>query len=78
MGSALTLVSWFRSCLITEEKQQTFIDGAFTNLCDVTCGIPQAYILGPLLFTVHINDLPACNLFSKPRMYADDTTLTLS
>jgi len=27
---------------------------------------------------VYINDLPSCNLFSKPRMYADDTTLTSS
>ena len=36
-------------------------------------------ILGPLLFnTVYINDLPSCKLFSKPRMYADDTTLTSS
>ena len=26
----------------------------------------------------YINDLPSCNLFSKPRMYADDTTLTTS
>ena len=31
-------------------------------------------ILRPLLF----NGLPSCNLFSKPRMYADDTILTSS
>ena len=51
-----------------------------TNLitCKITCGIPQGSILGPLLFTIYINDLPSCNLFSKPRMYTDDTTLTTS
>ena len=70
-------LNWFWSYL-TERKQQTFIDGAFSDFCDDTRGIPQRSILGPLLGTVYINDLPAYNLFSKPRMYADDTTLTLS
>ena len=49
-----------------------------SDFCDVTRGIPQRSILGPLLFTVYINDITAYNLFSKPRMYADDATLTLS
>ena len=70
-------LNWFRSYL-TERKQQTFIDGAFSDFCDVTCGIPQGSVLGPLLLTVYINDLPACNLFSELRMYADNPTLTLS
>ena len=55
-----------------------FIDGVRPDFCNITCGIPQGSILGPLLFTIYINDLPSCNLFSKPRMYADDTTLTTS
>ena len=55
-----------------------FIDGAQSDFCNITCGIPQGSILGPLLFTVYINDLPSCDLFSKPRLYADDTTLTTS
>ena len=70
-------LNWFRSYL-TERKQQTFTDGAFSDFFDVTCGIPQGSVLGPLLFTVYINDLPACNLFSELRMYADNPTLTLS
>ena len=28
-------------------------------------------ILGPVLFTIYISDLHSCNLFSKPRMYAE-------
>ena len=70
-------LKWFRSYL-SDRKQQTFIGGAQSDFCNVTCGIPQGSILGPLLFTIYINDLPSCNLFSKPRMYADDATLTSS
>ena len=63
---------------ICDRKQRTFIDGAQSDFCNITCGIPQGSIKGPLLFTIYINDLPSCNLSSKPRMYADDITLTSS
>ena len=74
-GVSSQSLNWFRSYL-SDRKQQTFIDGVQSDFCNITCGIPQGSILGPLLFTIYINDLPSCNLFSKPKMYADDTTLT--
>ena len=70
-------LDWFQSYL-SDRKQQTFIDAVQSDFCNITCGIPQGSVLGPLSFTIYINDLPSCNLFSKPRMYADDTTLTTS
>ena len=76
-GVSSQSLNWFQSYL-SDRKQQTFIDGAQSDFCNITCGIPQGSILGPLLFTIYINDLHSCDLFSKPRLYADDTTLTTS
>ena len=44
----------------------------------VSCGVPQGSILGPLLFLMCINDLPNCLGVAAPRMFADDTSITLS
>ena len=50
------------------------IEGQASDWLNLTSGVPQGSILGPLLFLVYINDLPysvTCNADS----FADDTVL---
>ena len=50
------------------------MDGEVSSWVPVTSGVPQGSVIGPILFLVYINDLPA-KLQSKVRLFADDTSL---
>ena len=49
-------------------KQSVVVDGKQSNLIDV---VSQDTVLGPLLFLLHINNLPSV-VYSKVRLFADD------
>ena len=44
---------------------------------DITCGVPQGSILGPLLFLLYVNDIDEVSSVLLPILYADDTSLFL-
>ena len=74
-GVSLSAVQWFRSYL-TGRSQYTVIDDAKSQSLSISAGVPQGSILGPNLFSIHINDLPtACPLNSTTVLFADDTTI---
>jgi hypothetical protein len=57
---------------LSERTQTVVMDGSRSTTENVTSGVPQGSILGPLLFTLYVNDIPKCFKSSKCLMYADD------
>ena len=68
---------WFTSYL-SNRKQKTCINCIFSDSKEVTCGVPQGSIIGPLLFILYINDLPDIITNCQISLYADDTALYFS
>ena len=65
---------FFRSYL-QNRTQCCSVNGQISTLQTVTCGVPQGSILGPLLFIIYMNDLPAFVQEVNITMYADDKSL---
>ena len=72
-GPAHKLIESYLTC----RKQFVSIDNVNNSAQSINIGVPQGSTLGPLLFLIYINDLFDA-IFSKLRLFADDTCIMLS
>ena len=69
------------SCLhsyLQGHTQQVIINASLSSKSEVSFGVPQGSILGPLLFIIYINDIAKLFVLSSPTLtlYADDILLS--
>lgn len=64
---------WIQSFL-EGRTQRVSVNGHMSKWTEVTSGIPQGSVLGPILFVIFINDLPQA-VTSVTRIFADDTKM---
>ena len=68
------IIRWVADYL-NERKQRVVIRGAKSNWLEVSSGVPQGSVIGPLLFLIYVNDMPS-GINSTLNMFADDTKMT--
>ena len=56
-------------------RQQVVLDHTYSDWATVVKGVPQASVLGPLLFSIYMNDLPANICNSQIALFADDIAM---
>ena len=67
------MLQWIKDFL-KDRTQKVVLNGKKSNSIPVTSGVPQGSVLGPILFTMFVNDLPSV-VSSPVYMFADDTKI---
>ena len=77
IGIQATEFSWFKDDFASR-TQHVRINDAASSVLPVSVGVVQGSVLGPLLFTLYIDDLPSVLKHSRVVLYADDTAFFVS
>ena len=60
---------------LNDRKQFANVNSKHSSVKIIVFGVPQGSLLGPCLFSIHVNDLTDFVLKGYLFMFADDTTL---
>ena len=67
------IYNWIKK-ILSDRKQKVIVDGKTSTTANVSSGIPQGSVLGPILFLIFINDFPlVIQAFIK--LFADDAKI---
>ena len=73
-GSPLSLLCNY----LSNKKLYVCTNGFQYEIREITCGVPQGSILGPLLFVIYVNDVYLASSYFHTTDYAYDASLFLS
>ena len=69
------LLEWISNYL--DNRQRVVLKSSMSSFKSTNAGVPQGFVLGPMLFLVYVNDISE-SLLSLTRLFADDSSLFYS
>ena len=72
-----TVTNWIKDYL-THRQQRVLANDTYSSFQNVTQGVPQGSVLGPLFYIIYANDLSKVVKNCEIALYADDTVLYIS
>lgn len=63
---------------LSDRSQAVFVNNEISNFQNLFLGVPQGSVLGPLFFSIFINDIIEVILNSKSHLFADDLQIYIN